>query len=84
LANQLIVKDKLEKGRKLELQQGLQQLRQTLVHYVQKHFPVLAPLAQEQVALIENIEILQNMLDAIYDAQMVEEVRRILEEAHQA
>lgn len=66
----------------LIVQEGsLQQLRQILVHYVQKRFPVLAPLAQEQVALIEDMEILQNMLDAIYDAQAVEEVRRILEEA---
>ncbi|HWS83109.1 MAG TPA: hypothetical protein VN207_02500 [Ktedonobacteraceae bacterium] len=62
---------------------GLQQARRTLVHYVQKRFPVLAPLAEEQVALIEDIEILQNMLDAIYDAQTVEEARRVLEEAHQ-
>jgi len=81
---QLIVEEGVEKGVQQGLQQGsLQQSRKILVHYVQKRFPVLAPLAQEQVALIENIEILQNMLDAIYDAQTVEEVRHILEEAHQ-
>ncbi len=77
---QWIVEEGIEKG----VQQGsLQQLRQAIVRRVQKRFPVLAPLAQEQVALIENIEILQNMLDAIYDVQTIEEVRHVLEEAHQ-
>ncbi len=49
---------------------------------VKKRFPVLAPLAKEQVALIEDIETIQDMLDAIYDAQKVEEARRILKKAH--
>jgi hypothetical protein len=31
---------------------------------------------------IEDIEPLQDMLDAIYDAQKVEEARHILKEAH--
>ena len=66
------------------MQQGLQQLRQILVHHVQKHFPVLAPLAQEQAVLIEDMEVLRNMIEAIIDAGTVEEARHILEEAHQS
>jgi len=71
---QLIVKEGLE--------QGLQGLRQILVHLVKKRFPILAPLAQEQAALIGDSQVLQNMIDAIIDAETVEEVRCILEEAH--
>jgi len=85
---QLIAQEKLEKGVQQGLQQGvqqgLQQLRQILVHHVQKHFPVLAPLAQEQAVLIEDMEVLRNTIEAIIDAGTIEEVRRILEEAHQS
>lgn len=73
----------LEKGLEQGLQQGLQQVRQMLVRRVQKHFPVLAPLAQEQAALIEDLEVLNNTIDAIIDAETVEEARHVLEEAHQ-
>jgi hypothetical protein len=73
---QLIAKDKLELG-------SLQQSRKMLVHYVQKRFPVLAPLAEEQAVLIESLDILNNTIDAINDAETVEEARRVLEAAHQ-
>jgi len=73
----------LEKGLQQGLQQGgLQQLRQMLVHRVQKRFPVLVPLAQEQAALIKDVEVLRNMIDAVIDAETMEEVRCRLKEAH--
>lgn len=79
---QWIVEEGIEKGLEKGLQQGLQQLRQVLVRRVQKRFPVLAPLAREQAALIEDFEVLNNTIDAIIDAEAIEEARRILEEAH--
>jgi len=60
---------------------GLRQLRQILVRRVQKRFPVLAPLAEERAALLEDLEVLNTTIDAIIDAETVEEVRRILEES---
>jgi predicted transposase YdaD len=69
---QKILEEGLEKGR--------QQLRQRLVHLVQKQFPVLAPLAQEQSVLIEDMEVLGSIIDAIIDAETIEDARRILEE----
>jgi flagellar biosynthesis/type III secretory pathway protein FliH len=72
----------LEKGLQQGLQQGLRQLRQVLVHQVQKRFPVLAPLAQEQAAQIKDIEVLSNLINTIIDAESMEGVRRSLEETH--
>lgn len=65
-----------EEGR----QQGLQKCWQVLVRYVQRHFPVLAPLAEERAARMEDFEVLNDMLDTLIDAKTIEEARRILEE----
>jgi len=73
-----------QEGFERAFQQGsLQVLRQLLMRYVQKRFSVLILLAEEQTALIEDVEVLFNMLDAVYDAQTVEEARHVLEVAHQ-
>lgn len=54
-----------------------------LVHHMQTHSPVIASLAQEQSVLIEDFEVLNKTIDAINDAETMEEARHILEEAHQ-
>ncbi len=58
---------------------GQQQLRQMLVRRVQKRFPTLVPLAEEQAALLQDVEILNTVIDAINDAETLEEARGILE-----
>ena len=62
------------------IEKGLQQFRQMLVRRVQKRFPVLAPLAEERAAQMKDFEVLNSTIDAVNDAEMIEEVRRILEE----
>jgi hypothetical protein len=61
------------------VQGGLQQLRQMLVRRVQKSFPTLVHLAKEKAALLQDVEILNNVIDAIIDAETLEEARDILE-----
>ncbi len=56
-----------------------QQLRQMLVRRVQKRFPTLVPLAEEKAALLQDVEILNTVIDAINDAETLEEARDILE-----
>jgi hypothetical protein len=58
---------------------GLQQLRQMLVRRVQKRFPTLVPLAEEQAVLLQDVEILNKVIDAIIDAETLEEAQSILE-----
>jgi hypothetical protein len=74
-----LYKETIAKGVDQGVQQGLQQLRQMLVRRVHKRFPILAPLAEEQAAPIEDFEVLSQMIDAINDAETVEEARHILE-----
>jgi hypothetical protein len=66
----------IEKGR----QEELQHLYQMLVRRVKKRFPVLTPLAEERAAQLKDFEVLNNTIDAINDAETIEEARRILEE----
>jgi hypothetical protein len=71
----------IEKGIKKGKQEGQQQaLQQMLVRRVKKRFPVLAPLAEERAAQLEDLEVLNNTVDAVNDAETIEEARRILEE----
>jgi hypothetical protein len=61
-----------------ERQQGLQRQRQTLVGFVQRHFPDLEALAKQQVDGITDPEVLQTVILKLLDAQTVEEARQIL------
>jgi hypothetical protein len=80
LVYQFIWQEGFEKG----FQQGsLQGLHQLLIRHVQKCFPVLVSLAEEQSILIEDVEILFNIVDVLFDAKTIEEARRVLEVAHQ-
>ncbi len=69
-----------EAGVKKGLQQELQDFRQMLMRRVKKRFPVLAPLAEERAAQMEDLKVLNNTIDAVNDAETIEEARRILEE----
>jgi len=61
------------------VQGGQQQLRQMLVRRMQKRFPTLVLLAEEQAVLLEDVEILNKVINAINDAETLEEARDILE-----
>ena len=53
--------------------------QQQLVRRVQKRFPTLVHLAEERASLLEDVEILNKVIDAIIDAETLEEARGILE-----
>src|SRR6266851_548616 len=67
-----------EKGREEERQQELQRQRQTVIGFVQRRFPEITALAEQQTAKITNPETLQTVILELLDAQTIEEARQIL------
>ena len=68
----------VEKGREEERQQELQRQRQTIVGFVQRRFPEITALAEQQTAKITDPEMLQTVILKLLDAQTIEEARQIL------
>jgi type II secretory pathway component PulM len=68
----------LEKGREEERQQELQRQRQTIIGFVQRRFPEISTLAEQQTAKITDPETLQTVILELLDAQTIEEARQIL------
>lgn len=78
-AYQEMVAEGLQEGRQKGLQEGLQEgLRKSNILYVQKHFPLLAERAKQQINLIDDINRLQMTFDAMLDATTATEVEEIL------
>jgi len=75
---QEIVEEGVENGREEERQQELQRQRQTIVGFVQRRFPEISTLAEQQTAKIADPEMLQMVILELLDAQTVEEARQIL------
>jgi hypothetical protein len=73
------VKLGIEQDLQQGLQQGLQRSRRMLIQRTQKRFPALAPLAEEQADRLQDADVLDTVINAIIDAETVEEARRILE-----
>ena len=74
----------VQKGLAEGIQQGIQQgqldeLREVLVHLVQIRFPALVALAKQQALLVEEKQALYNAIDAIINAQTVDEARNAIE-----
>jgi predicted transposase YdaD len=67
-----------EQGREEERQQELQRQRQTIIGFVQRRFPEISTLAEQQTAKITDPEMLQTVILKLLDAQTIEEVRQIL------
>jgi predicted transposase YdaD len=68
----------VEKGREEERQQELQRQRQTIIGFVQRRFPEITALAEQQTAKITDPETLQTVILRLLDAQTIEEARQIL------
>ncbi len=68
----------VEKGREEERQQELQRQRQTIIGFVQRRFPEITALAEQQTAKITDPETLQTVILKLLDAQTVEEARQVL------
>ena len=75
----------MEQGRELGLEQGLEQgrleaARHILLIVTEKHFPALAPLAQEQAARIQALDEIDALIVAITSAQNELEAQNALRE----
>jgi len=68
----------LTEGREEEKAQGLAQMRQTVVDFVQERFPALAQLAEEVVATIDNLPQLGRLSIKLGGAQSAEQARQVL------
>jgi len=68
----------VEKGREEERQQELQRQRQTIIGFVQRRFPEITALAEQQTAKITDPETLQTVILKLLDAQVLEEASQIL------
>lgn len=68
----------VEEVREEERQQELQRQRQTLMGFVQRHFPEISALAKQQVDSVTDPEILQRVILKLLDSQTVEEAKQIL------
>ena len=73
-----VYQELVEQGVEKERQQELQRQRQTIVGFVQRRFPEISALAEQQTAKITDPEMLQTVILKLLDAQMLEEARQIL------
>jgi hypothetical protein len=67
-----------EQSREEERQQELQRQRQAIIGFVQRLFPEITALAEQQTAKITDPEMLQTVILKLLDAQVLEEARQIL------
>jgi hypothetical protein len=77
-AYQWILDEGRQEGREEEKAQGLAQMRQTIVDFVQEHFPELVQQAEEVVATIDNLPQLGRLSIKLGGAQSAEQARTIL------
>ena len=69
----------LQEGREQGFEEGREQaLRQTLISYLETHFPVLVPLAKQQTSTIKDTDVLQSVIVKMFAVQRVEEAERYL------
>jgi hypothetical protein len=78
LSESWVYQELVEQGVEKERQQELQRQRQTIVGFVQRRFPEISTLAEQQTAKITDPEMLQTVILKLLDAQTIEEVRQIL------
>ena len=78
LSESWVYQELVEQGVEKERQQELQRQRQTIVGFVQRRFPEISALAEQQTAKITDPEMLQTVILKLLDAQTIEEARQIL------
>ena len=86
---QQIVQKGVDQGFEKGVDQGfekgeLKTLRSVLVRLVEKHFPELLPLAQQQAAQLNNLMALNAVVDKLLGAKTVEQAKQILDESKTA
>lgn len=80
---QEILSEGLEKGREEGREEGLEKgrleaVRRTLANVVQRLFPALVSLAQQQATLVNKPEIVDDLILKVIQARSVEEARIVL------
>jgi len=78
LSESWVYQELVEQGVEKERQQELQRQRQTIIGFVQRRFPEITALAEQQTAKITDPETLQTVILELLDAQTIEEARQIL------
>ena len=78
LSESWVYQELVEQGVEKERQQELQRQRQTIIGFVQRRFPEISTLAEQQTAKITDPEMLQTVILKLLDAQTIEEARQIL------
>lgn len=71
-------KEALEEALEEERKVAFQKARQTLLSFIQVHFPALMQLAEEQCSAIETLEQMEDLLRKVILAQSEQEVRQHL------
>lgn len=74
-------KEELKQGPRLEEFRKLQGLCYTLTYFVDRRFPTLSALAQRATNYSRNLDELQKLTDAVFDAQTIEVAQTVLEGA---
>ncbi len=77
LSESWVYQELVEQGVEKERQQELQRQRQTIIGFVQRRFPEITALAEQQTAKITDPEMLQTVILELLDAQTIEEARQI-------
>ena len=67
----------LEKGLEVGMEKGLKAMRETTLHFVQKRYPQLVPLATQYVNQVKDTDQLSSLLDKLFDAQSNEEAAQL-------
>jgi flagellar biosynthesis/type III secretory pathway protein FliH len=82
---QEIVQKGVDQGLQKGFEKGeLKTLRSVLVRLVEKHFPELLPLAQQQAAQLNNLVALNATVDKLLGAKTVKQAKKILIESKTA
>ena len=76
-AYQEMIEEAQQKAEKKGMQQGLNTMRETILHLVQKRYPQLVISATQYVNQIEEPEQLSTIIDKLFDAQSNEEVAQL-------
>src|SRR5690349_20046189 len=72
----------LEKGRAEERQHVIRGQRETLLNFVQRHFPELSTFAEVHVENIKDTDALQRLLNQLlFDVQTTEEAKQAIVDA---
>ena len=76
-AYQEMMEEAQEKGMAQGLEEGLNAMRQPILHLVRRKYPQLEPLATQYINQIQKPEQLSELIDKLFDDQSSEEVAQL-------